>query len=438
MINPPVDDKREIFGWSMYDWANSAFSTTVATTFLGPYLAALADAQGGTVSFFGLQIQGAAFFPFCVGISVLLQVVFLPILGSIADYSNLKKRMMMVFAYLGASATILLFFIQDNLIVLGGVIFIFANLAFGAAIVFYNAFLPDIASPDERDAVSSKGFAFGYIGGGLLLSLNLVVVYFMENQGLAVRLSMASAGVWWLVFTYLFPQRRLAQRKAARSLPAGESYLSHSWKQLKTTLVEIKQKYPRTLQFLIAYLIYNDGIQTVIVVSTLFAAGELGIVTRTLVMVVLMIQFVASLGAMLFNVLAGQVGAKKAIMFNLVVWVTLLVYTYGFLYTELQFWILGAILALILGGSQALSRSLFSQMIPRNRESEYFSFYEISERGTSWIGPLVFGLAVQLTGTQRIAILSLIAFFATGLVLLYFTDVRRAITDAGNQLPRVV
>jgi UMF1 family MFS transporter len=249
---------------------------------------------------------------------------------------------------------------------------------------------------------------------------------------------MASAGVWWLVFTVLFPQRRLVQREPANTLPPGESYLSHSLKQLKTTILEIKDRYPHTLRFLVAYLIYNDGIQTVIVVSTLFASDELGIETGTLVQVVLMIQFVASVGAYLFNLLAGRIGAKRSIMINLVIWVGLLIYTYAFLNSVAQFWALGAVLALILGGSQALSRSLFSQMIPPNRESEYFSFYEISERGTSWIGPMVFGLAVQLTGTQRIAILTLIAFFAVGLVLLNFTNVKQAITEAGNKLPRVV
>jgi len=433
-----LDNKREIFGWSMYDWANSAFSSTVATTFLGPYLAALAAAQGGQVNFLGLSIEGAAFFPFCVSVSVILQVLFLPILGTIADYSNLKKQMMLTFAYAGASATILLFLVQAHLIVLGGVLFIVANLAFGAAIVFYNAFLPDIASPDQRDTVSSHGFAFGYIGGGTLLLFNLILVNVMADSGLAVRISLASAGVWWLLFTYLFPHRRLVQREPAQTLPPGESYLSHSLKQLSTTLREIKSKYPYTLRYLIAYLIYNDGIQTVIVVSTLFAGNELGIPVSTQVQVVLMIQFVASLGAYLFNLLAGRIGAKKSIMINLVIWVGLLIYAFAFLYNTVQFWVLGAILALVLGGSQALSRSLFSQMIPQNRESEYFSFYEISERGTSWIGPLVFGLAVQLTGTQRIAILSLIAFFAVGLILLYLTDVKRAIVESGNKLPSVV
>ena len=422
----------------MYDWANSAFSTTVVTTFLGPYLAGLAEEQGGSVKFLGLQIEGEAFFPFCVSASVILQVLFLPILGVIADYSNLKKQMMLLFAYTGATATILLFFVQGKLIVLGGVLFIAANLSFGGAVVFYNAFLPDIASPDKRDSVSSQGFAYGYIGGGVLLLLNLILVNVMDDSGLAVRISLASAGVWWIAFTYLFPQKRLVQRAPAQSLPAGESYLSHSIKELVHTLKELWSKYPKTLQYLLAYLTYNDGIQTVIVVSTLFAAGELGIPLETLILIVLMIQFVASGGAILFNLLAGKIGAKMAIMSNLVIWSGIVIYAYGFLYTSAQFWVLAALLGLVLGGSQALSRSLFSHMIPDKREAEYFSFYVISERGTSWLGPAVFGLAVQITGKQRIAILSLIAFFIVGLVVLYFTDVKKAITEAGNEVPAVI
>jgi UMF1 family MFS transporter len=424
----------------MYDWANSAFATVVVTTLLGPYLTALAVANGGTVNLLGLQIAGAGFYLWCVSVSVGLQVFLLPLLGAIADYSHLKKRLMMTFAYLGAAATILLFLVQGNLVILGGLLFIIANLSFGAAIVLYNAFLNDIAGPDERDSVSSKGFAYGYVGGGLMLVLSLGILWLLgpTNQGLGVRLSLAGAGLWWLVFTLLFPQRYLVQRAPVHQLPPGETYFSHGFKQLLTTLKELYYKYPTALRYLIAYLIYNDGIQTIIAVATIFASSELGLSDTTLISVVLMIQFVAAGGAMLFNLIAGRVGAKKAIMLSLVIWSGLVIYAYGFLYTEIQFWIMGAILALVLGGSQALSRSLFSQMIPQNRESEYFSLYEISERGTSWLGPIVFALALQLTGTQRTSIVLLIIFFVAGLLLLYFTDVKKAIIEAGNELPAVV
>lgn len=426
-----MNDKREILGWTMYDWANSAFSTTVVTTFLGPYLLELAKEQEG-VRILGYVLEPAAFFPIATSVSVGLQVVFLPLLGAIADYSHLKKRMMLFFAYLGAIATLLLFLIQGNLVLLGGLLFIVANLSFGAALVFYNAFLPDITSPDQRDAVSSKGFAYGYLGGGILLLLNLVLFQLMEDSGLAVRINLASAGIWWLIFTYLFPRRRLVQRAPVRQLPEGDNYLTHGIRQLFTTLGQLRRDFPATLRYLIAYLIYNDGIQTVIVVSTSFAADELGVESSSLALLVLMIQFVAFLGAFGFNAVAQRIGAKRAIMSSLVIWSGVVIFAYAFLYEEWQLWILGVALALVLGGSQALSRSLFSQMIPSGKEAEYFSFYEVSERGTSWIGPLLFGLAVQLTGQQRTAIISLIIFFVVGLLLLSRVDVRKAMIEAGN------
>lgn len=426
-----MNDKREIFGWSMYDWANSAFSTTVVTTFLGPYLLELAKEAGG-VNILGFIVEPAAFFPACVAFSVGLQVLFLPVLGAIADYSNLKKRMMMLFAYLGASLTVGLFFIQGDLVLLGGIMFILANLSFGAAIIFYNAFLPEIASPDQRDKVSSQGWGLGYLGGGILLLLNLILFNFMEDSALAVRISLASAGLWWLGFTVLFPQRRLRQRRPARQLPEGENYLTVSLRQLWSTLGDLLRKHRSSLHFLVAYLIYNDGIQTVIAVSTSFAADELGVSSSTLALLVLVIQFVAFGGAMFFGFLAGRIGAKRSIMISLVVWSAAVIYAYAFLYEEFQLWILGVAIGVVLGGSQALSRSLFSQMIPGGKEAEYFGLYEISERGTSWIGPAVFALAVQLTGTQRVAIISLIIFFIVGLALLSQVNVRKAMIEAGQ------
>ncbi len=445
-LEHPINDKREIFGWTMYDWANSAFSTTVVTALLGPYILALATSSATPIRFFGIAVEPAAIFPFAASLSVLLQVLFLPLLGTIADYTHLKKKMLLTFAYVGAIATILLFSIQADMpflgtngaILLAAVLAIIANLCFGGAIVFYNGFLPEITTPDQRDKVSSRGFAMGYLGGGVLLLLNLGLLTLMEDTGLAVRISLASAGVWWILFTYLFPQKRLKQRAAARKLPEGSNLLSHGIKQVFHTLKELWQKYPATLRFLVAYLIYNDGIQTVIIVATAFAADELGVPTDKLLLLVLMIQFVAFAGALGFGRLAGKLGAKRTIMISLVIWSGVVVYAYLILETEAQLFMLGFVLALVLGGSQALSRSLFSQMIPAQQESEFFGFYEISERGTSWLGPLAFAAAVQITGSQRIAIVSLIVFFVVGLVLLSTVDVKRAMIDSGNNPEGVV
>ncbi len=441
-----MNDRREILGWTMYDWANSAFSTTVVTALLGPYILALAESSSAPLMIFGTAVEPAAIFPFSASMSVLLQVLFLPLLGTIADYTHLKKKMMMAFAYVGAGATILLFLVQADMPILGtngaillaSFLVIIANLAFGAAIVFYNAFLPEIVSPDRRDAISSKGFAYGYLGGGLLLLANLGLLQTMEDTALAVRISLASAGVWWLAFTYIFPQKRLVQRDAARQLPEGTSLFAHGIRQIRHTLNEMRTKYPMTFRYLIAYLIYNDGIQTVIIVATAFAADELGVETTNLLLLVLMIQFMAFAGAFFFGWLAGRMGAKRAIMISLVIWSGVVIYAFALLYTTLQLFILGAALAIVFGGSQALSRSLFSQMIPRDHEAEYFGFYEISERGTSWIGPLLFAAAVQITGSQRIAITSLILFFVAGLLLLSRVDVKQAMLDSGNDPEGVI
>ena len=350
-------------------------------------------------------------------------------------------------ALLGSFAvTMLLFFIRTDMpllgtngaVLLGGLLLIIANLAFGAAIVAYNAYLPDIAAPHDRDVTSSRGFAMGYLGGALLLAGNLVLLQTMTDTGLAVRISLASAGVWWLVFTYFYPHRRLRQHLPRRILPPGESYLSHGVKELLHTLGEMRRKYPETLRYLIAYLIYNDGIQTVIVVATLFAASELGATASTLVLLVLLIQIVAIGGALAFGRLALVIGAKRSILISLVIWSLVVIYAYALLYEQWQLWILGLVVALVLGGSQALSRSLFSQMIPRDKETEYFGFYEISERGTSWIGTALFALAVQMTGSTRVALISLIVFFVVGLILLPFVNVRKAILDSGNDPNGVV
>ncbi len=441
----PVNDKHEIFGWAMYDWANSAFSTTVGTVFLGPYLASItAEAAkaypDGIARLLGIPIAPDSFLPYCVSLSVGLQVLFLPILGAIADYSHIRKRLMQFFATFGAIATILFFFVTQPLWWLGGLLFILANLAFGAAIVFYNSYLPDIASEDQRDRVSSYGWAMGYLGGGLLLVFNLIFYLMRERLGvptdLAVRLNLASAGVWWLFFSN-FTWARLRSRHPRRTLPPGETYLSIGFKQLGETLRKLKH-FPETLKFLLAYFLYNDGIQTVIAVSATFAAaplarGGLEVDQSTLTMVILMIQFVAFFGALFWGKLATWVGAKRSILLSLVIWAAVVIYGYGGLKGEsriLEFWILGAAIALVMGGSQAISRSLFAQMIPEGKEAEFYAFYEVSERGTSWIGPLLFGLVNQLSGSLRPAILSLIFFFVMGLILLPFVNEKKAVQDA--------
>jgi MFS transporter, UMF1 family len=318
-----------------------------------------------------------------------------------------------------------------------GLVFIFANLALGASCVVYNSFLPQIAAAAERDQVSSTGWGIGYLGGGLLLGLNLLLYQNAGALGLtetmAVRISLGSAGLWWALFTIL-PMLWLENPPPARLRSPGEGIFAGSLSQLRRTLTELR-RFPRTLWFLVAYLIYNDAIQAVLALATQFGHDELKMPMSSLTLAILMVQFVAFLGAMGFNVIARVIGAKRAVMLALVGWTFALASIYFAVRTPAEFFALAALVALIMGGSQALSRSLFSQMIPLGREAEYFGLYEIGDKGTSWFGPLVFGLALQYTGSYRLAVLPLVISFLAGLVILSRVDVRLAARDAGNPSP---
>ena len=432
--------RKERISWYLYDWANSAFYTTVITVFLGPYLTGItknaADADG-FVSLFGISIFAGSYFAFMVSFSVLLQLIFLPIVAAIADYSRRKKLMLGIFAYLGAFSTMGLYFLDDTNYQFGGFLFVLANLSFGASVVIYNSFLNDIAEEDQRDNVSSIGWALGYLGGGIVLALNLALFSNAESlgisEGMAVRISLCSAGAWWALFT-IFPMINLKIRGNIEVVPRKESLITVGFKQLAGTFKNALN-YPRTLIFLGAFLLYNEGVQTVIALSSQFGQEELGLGLDTLTTAILMVQFIAFFGALAFNYLARAINSKNAILISIVIWAGTLVYAYGFLDDKTGFFILAGAIALVLGGIQALSRSLYSLVIPKGKEAEYFSFYEITDRGTSWIGPLLFGLALQMTQSYRIAILSLVVFFVLGFVILLFINIPKAIRAAGNKVP---
>jgi UMF1 family MFS transporter len=426
---------REQRGWYFYDWANSAFATTVVTLFLGPYLTELARAgagSGGYLHPFGIPIDPRSYWGYLVSLSVASQVVFLPLAGALADYLGHKKQLLALFAYTGSCATVAMYWLKGGAWVAGGVLFLIANLAFGASVVIYNSFLPDIAAEKERDAVSSKGWGIGYLGGGLLLGLNLLMLANAERLGLttseAIRISLASAGLWWAVFT-LIPLAALRSRPPARQLAPGQRLVKAGFLQVASTLRDLRN-YPQTMLFLLAYLLYNDAIQAVITLATQFGHDDLKIPMSSLALLILMVQFVAFFGAIGFNWIASRTGAKRAVMIALVAWTGVLVAIYVSVRTAAQFFVMGGVVAIIMGGSQALSRSLYSLMIPKSKEAEYFGLYEISDKGTSWLAPLLFALALQFTGSYRLAILSLVVFFLAGLALLARVDVARAAREA--------
>ncbi|WP_157597338.1 MFS transporter [Streptacidiphilus rugosus] len=438
------DLKRAQLGWYLNDWANAAFAATVLTVFLGPYLTDIAkkaaDAHGD-VHPLGIPVRAGSFFPYTVSASVLLSVVIMLLAGAAADRTGRHRTLLGVFAYVGAGATLGMFFLGGHHYLLGGALLVVANICYAVSAALANSFLPGLAAPDDRDAVSSKGWAFGYAGGGLLLIVNLALYSGHSALGLstgtAVRLCLASAGLWWAVFT-IFPMLRLPSRPATAPVerPVDE-HAGGTLRELAGTLRGMRQ-YPLTLLFLIAFLCYNDGIQTVISQASLYGSEELGMAQGTLISGVLLVQIVAIGGALLLGRIARRYGAKRTILGSLVAWVVTLAFGYVMpAHQPVWFYALAAAIGLVLGGSQALSRSLFSHLIPPGREAEYFSLYKISDRGTSWMGPLVFGLAYQLTGSYRVAIISLLIFFAVGFALLLLVPVRRAIEAVGNPVPAI-
>ncbi|MGW2118553.1 MFS transporter [Streptomyces zhihengii] len=430
--------RREQRGWYFYDFACSVYSTSVLTVFLGPYLTSVAKAAAdadGFVHPLGIPVRAGSVFPYAVSASMVLAILLMPLAGAAADRTGRKKPLLAVAAYVGAAATTGMFFLDGHRYLLGALLLIVANASLAVSMVLYNAYLPQISEPGERDAVSSKGWAFGYTSGALVLVLNLIVYSghdsFGLSEGEAVRICLASAGLWWGAWS-IVPLRRLRDRRVS---PAGAGAAGSGWRQLVATLKDMR-RHPLTLSFLLAYLVYNDGIQTVISQASVYGSEELGLDQTTLIVAVLLVQVLAVAGALGMGRLARIYGAKRTILASLGVWTVILAAGY-FLPAGAPVWFfcLAAGIGLVLGGSQALSRSLFSHLVPRGKEAEYFSAYEMSDRGMSWLGPLVFGLAYQLTGSYRDAIISLVIFFALGFALLARVPVRRAAAAAGNPLP---
>ncbi|MGW4445852.1 MFS transporter [Streptomyces sp. NPDC004682] len=428
--------RREQRGWYFYDWACSVYSTSVLTVFLGPYLTAVArDAADpeGYVHPLGIPVRAGSFFAYSVSLSVIVAVLIMPLVGSAADRTGRKKPLLAAAAYTGAAATTGMFFLDGNRYLLGGLLLIVANAAQSVGMMLYNAYLPQISAPAERDAVSSRGWAFGYASGSLVLVADLVLFSAHDSFGLsqteAVRICLASAGLWWGAFT-LVPLRALRDRHARvpAAAPTG-------LRQLAATVRDMR-RHPRTLAFLLAYLVYNDGIQTVITQASVYGSEELRLGQSTLIGAVLLVQVLAVAGALTMGRLARIYGAQRTVLGSLVAWTMTLGAGY-FLPARVPVWffVLAGAIGLVLGGSQALSRSLFSHLVPPGKEAEYFSAYELSDRGMSWLGPLLFGLTYQLTGSYRSAIVSLVAFFVIGFVLLARVPVRRAIDEAGNPVP---
>jgi UMF1 family MFS transporter len=444
--------RREQRAWYVYDWANSAYFTTTATVLFGPYLTVVAKraacpgqdtdlACRTDLSIAGIPVSPGSLALYTVTAATLVSAVLLPVVGAIADRSGAKRTLLARFAWAGATAASAMVFVSGANWQLGVLLQVIASLCIGSSLVVYDAILCEIAAPDERDRVSSRGWAAGYLGGGLLLAINLAMVSGHVTLGIstetAVRLSLLSAGLWWGLFT-IVPYRGLRDRPPAAAWAGPGSRLGQSFGQLRETLTHLRG-YPQTLTFLIAYLFYNDGIQTVIYAASIFGQEQLRLSSQQLILTILVVQFVGFAGALLFGRVAGRIGAYRTVLASLVLWCAVVAVGYVLPVGQfLPFVGLAVLIGLVLGGSQALSRSLFSQLIPAGREAEYFSLYQAAERGTSWLGTLLFGLIFQFTDSYRLAIVALVVFFVVGGSVLARVDVRRGIQDAGNAVPAVI
>ncbi|PIR23721.1 MAG: MFS transporter [Deltaproteobacteria bacterium CG11_big_fil_rev_8_21_14_0_20_45_16] len=415
--------KRQIqSSWIFVDVGNSAFATTVLAAVFPQYLPSLLPPQGITIDlgFLSWKTSAISIWGYAVSLSIGLTLVLSLLIGQWADYRGYRKRMLGIFTAFGAMATILLGFTGDWLWALG--FFVIANIGFSGSNVFYNALLAEVAPDSEWDNLSLKAVAWGYISGGLILALNLIMIMKHDWFGLSsaasgTRASFVVVGIWWMLWTFPSLVRIKESANLRSKVRLGLSSLKSIWISLRSMVY-----YPMALIFLISFALYNDGISTTISMAAIIGKEALQLGSETVIGTLLLIQF---LGWPLTGLMIGitkWTGAKKLLSLSLMIWLGIIFYA-SMMETALDFWVLGAAVAVVLGVSQALSRSIFTRLIPEGRQSEYFSLYALSGKFCSILGPLVFGLVRDMTGDVRWSILSLAAFFALGLILLQFVSI---------------
>lgn len=416
------ESPKEIWGWALYDFAHSAYSTTVISVIFQLYFVQIVVRPGGW-DFLGMRLPGASVFAFAVSLSMALVVLTAPVLGAIADFSAAKKRFLFVFCYSGVLTTGLLYFIKPGDVWLGVILFVFSNFALESALTFYNAFLSEITTHERMGRISGFGWALGYVGSVLSLLVALAMIsrpawfHLPAENYIPTRSSMILIAFWWGIFsipTFLWVKERALPQK-----PGGSSYLKIGFQRLARTLRKIRS-YRELFKYLLAYLIYNDGVQTVIVVAATFGATELGMPEEELVLALLLNQTVAIAGALLFGYLADRMATKTAINISLVVWCIALLFAVV-IDKSWQFWALSVLIGLVLGGSQSASRALFAEFTPPQNSAEFFAFFSINQKFASLIGPAMFGV-LSAVGGIRYGIGSLVIFFIVGGFLLTFVD----------------
>lgn len=417
---------KAVRAWVMYDWANSAYATTILAAVLPIFYASVA---ASTLD----DTTATSYLAFTHSIGMLFVALLAPVLGAISDLSGKKVTFLRWFSLLGMVATFGFAFVGHGDWLLASTLLVLATIGFAGGNTFYDALLPDLVPPDKRDYISSKGYAFGYIGGGLLLAVNLLMIqqpgwFGMPDDLAGTRMAFISVAVWWFVFS--LPIFRVVKNrpKQVEGLTAGK-YVAAAGNRLKTTFSQML-RYPQLIKFLVAFWFYNDGINTIILMAAIYGAS-IGIGATDLILALLITQFVGIPMTLLLGRLATRLGSKNVLYISLSVYLIIVVLGY-FMTSAIHFYLLAILVGCVQGGSQAISRSIFSNLMPKRRTGEFFGLVNVTSKFSSIFGPFVFGLVGRLTGSNQLAILSLIMFFIVGIILLIFVDIKKGSADAAE------
>jgi UMF1 family MFS transporter len=416
------NNPKIINAWCMYDWANSVHALVIVSSIFPVYFSATAFSASGTLQtdFFGYSIKSSVLFSYTVSISFLITALLIPVCTAIADYKGQKKLFMKIFCYLGALSCMWLFFFTKHTLTSSVIVFALSLIGWSGSIVFYDSYLPDIATEDNFDRYSARGFSMGYFGSVLLLLFNLSMVLFpalygITDKTLPARISFFTTGVWWILFAQIPFKYLPAAKKVVKD---SDNWVFSGFKALKTVFIALK-KQPFLSKFLVAFFIYTMGLRTVMYVATIFGATELKLPSESLIITVLLIQLVGIIGSFTFAWISSHIGNIYALMIGVAIWIGICLGAY-FTTEAFEFYILASVVGMVMGGLQSLSRATYAKLIPTDTESSasYFSFYDVTEKLAIVIGTFIFGFVEQFTGSMRTSILALFIIFVLGLFLL--------------------
>jgi UMF1 family MFS transporter len=421
-------DKKLTHSWAFYDWANSVYSLVISTAVFPIYYDTVTQTESGMVQFLGMQFNNTSLYTYALSFSFLIVAFISPFLSGIADYVGNKKSYMQFFCYFGSLSVMSLFFFDGIETLWVGILFsVFASIGFWGSLVFYNAYLPEVAYSDQQDQVSALGYIYGYIGSVILLVFNLTMVmkpewYGITDASMAPRISFLTVGIWWLGFSQVTFSRLPSSIRVSR---AKKNYIFKGFQELKKVVHELKDQ-PVLLNFLTSFFLYSVGVQSIILLATIYGKSEIGLSTSSLILTIIVIQLVGIAGAYLFSNLSKKIGNITTLKITIIIWALASLSAYYLdkddPNVQLKFYIISGFIGLVLGAIQTLSRSTYSKLLPENTEdpTTYFSFFDVTEKIAIVWGTFIFGLAVSITGSMRMSILLLCVFFVASFIVLSF------------------